>query len=235
MKQSLLEIVQTILSKMDSEHVNSIADSDEAGQIARIVKDTFYDIVSARNIPEHDRLLKLTALSDITRPTHFKYPANLKVVQTFEYNNKQVLWKDPVQFLNDMANPSDNNTLAVSDPISGATLYVRNDKDPNFYTSFDNEYIVCNSYDSSVDNSLQESKTRCWGTILPTFLIQDDFIPDIDDVLSQYLLQEATSTALSLYKSGSDPKIEQSARRLKSFMQNDKYKTGQPKHAADFE
>ena len=59
----------------------------------------------------------------------------------------------------------------------------------------------------------------------PTFSLTDSFEPDLDDTMLPYMLAEAKSTCFSLFKSGSDPKIEQSARRLKSFVQNDMYKT----------
>ena len=39
------------------------------------------------------------------------------------------------------------------------------------------------------------------------------------------LLAESKSACFSLFKGGSDPKVEQSARRLKSYVQNDQYKT----------
>ena len=213
---------------MDSEGVNSIADSDEAMQVASVVRDTFFNITSARKIPEHGRLIKLTALTDSARPTHFKYPDNVKEISRFEYNNRIVRWKDPVQFLDDMPNFGDDDTISVLDPVSGATLYVKDTKDPSFYTSFDDEYIICDSYNALVDTTLQNSKTRCWGVQHPTFDLTDDFIPDLDDVLFPYLLAEAKSTCFSVFKSGSDPKIEQPARRLKAYVQNDQHRTKLP-------
>lgn len=225
MKRTLLEMVSSILSDMDSEGVNSISDSDEAQQVASVVKDVFYNIVSARKVPEHDRLIALTALTDNTKPTHFLYPESVREIRRFEYNGHEVKWKDPVDFLNSMPSFGQDDAVAVLDPISGTTLYVRDDKDPKYYTSFDDEYIVCDSYDSAVDTTLQNSKTRCWGTQYPTFTLTDDFIPDIDDVLFPYFLAEAKSTCFSIFKSGSDPKIEQTARRLKAYVQNDLLKT----------
>ena len=225
MKRTLLEMVQSILSDMDSEGVNSISDSDEAQQIASVIQDTFYNITSARKTPEHDRLIALTALTDSARPTHFKYPDHVKEIRRFEYNGREVYWKDPVEFLDSMPNFGDDGAVAVLDPVSGTTLYVRDDKDPKFYTSFDDEYIICDSYDSAVDTTLQNSKTCCWGTQHPSFTLTDDFIPDLDDVLFPYFLAEAKSTCFSIFKSGSDPKIEQTARRLKAYVQNDLHRT----------
>ena len=62
-KKTLLQIVQNILSDMDSEDVNSLNDSIEAQQVASIVEDTYYNIIATRHIPEHQELIKLTALS----------------------------------------------------------------------------------------------------------------------------------------------------------------------------
>lgn len=228
MKRTLLELVQSILNDMDSEGVNSISDSDEAQQVASVVRDTFYNIVAARKIPEHDRLIKLTSLSDSTKPTHFLYPDSVKEIRKFEYNGREVRWKDPVTFLDDMPQFGDNDAVAVSDPISSVTLYVKDTKDPSYYTSFDDEYIICDSYDAAVDTVLQNSKTRCWGTQYPSFELTDDFVPDLDEAMSSYLLAEAKSVCFSVFKSGSDPKIEQSARRLKAYVQNDLTRTKLP-------
>lgn len=225
MKKTLLQMVQNILSAMDSENVNSISDSVEAQQVANVIQDTYFNIISARTIPEHDRLVRLTALADNTRPTHFEYPNQLKEIRLFEYDGREVYWKDPVKFLNDMPSDLSDDTIEVLDPLSGAKLYVRNNKNPRYYTSFDDQYIVCDSYDASVDTTLQSNKTRCWGTVYPTFTLSDSFIPDLDDVLHPYLLAESKSACFSLFKAGSDPKVEQSARRLKSYIQNDQTKT----------
>ena len=225
MRKTLLQLTQSILSDMDSEAVNSLSDSDEAMQIASVIQDTYFNIISARTIPEHDQLVQLTALADSTKPTHFTYPTLLKEIRIFEYNGREVFWKDPVKFLNDMPEAISDDVIEVLDPISGSKLYVRTNKDPRYYTTFDDQYIICDSYDVSVDTTLQSSKTRCWGTVRPTFQLTDTFVPDIDEVLFPYLLAEAKSACFSLFKSGSDPKIEQAARRLKSYIQNDQYKS----------
>ena len=78
MKSTLLQVVQSILSDMDSESVNAIADSVEAQQVASVVEDTYFNIIAARDIPEHNKLIPLVSLSSTARPTHFTYPARTK-------------------------------------------------------------------------------------------------------------------------------------------------------------
>ena len=225
MKRTLLELVQSILNDMDSEPVNSIFDTEEAQQVASVVRDTYFNIIAARQTPEHDELLKLTALSDSSKPTVFEYPTNVKEIRMFEYNGKEVYWKDPLKFLDNLPASGQDDTVDFTHPINNVVLTVRTDKNPRFYTSFDNQYIICDSYDSAVDTTLTEAKSRCWGTKYPTFTLSDSFIPDISETMFPYLLAESKSVCFSVFKSGSDPKIEQAARRLKSYVQNDRYKT----------
>jgi hypothetical protein len=231
MKRTLLEMTQSILSDMDSEGVNSISDTVEATQIASVIEDTFFNIIAARDIPEHKQLIKLTSLSNSAKPSHFTYPANTRKLELVQYNigtttpnYKTIVYVDPMTFISRM-DESSSNVVVVTDVKGGTPLYIRNDRMPSYYTSFDDENIVMDSFDISVDVILQTSKTRAYGYIYPTFNQTDDFTPDVDDTMLPYLLAEAKSVCFSLFKSGSDPKIEQSARRLKSFVQNDMYKT----------
>jgi hypothetical protein len=224
-------MVQSILSDMDSEDVNSISDSIEAQQIASVIQDTYFNIIAAREIPEHKQLLQITSLSNNQKPTHFRYPNNTKEIEKLFYNTSytgstytEVYFLEPLEFLN-RVDESATNTLQVDTVAGNVPVFIMTDRMPKYYTSFDDDNIIMDSYDVSVEAILQTSKTRAYGTIYPSFQITDTFEPDLDDTMLPYLLAEAKSTCFSLFKSGSDPKVEQAARRLKSYVQNDMYKT----------
>lgn len=229
MRTTLLKIVQSILNDMDSESVNSISDTVEAQQIGSIVEDTYYNMISAREIPEHNKLMTLTALSNTDRPTHFSYPTNTKNIERIEYNIGTVSDKDfriidfvdPTTFLDKM----DESAKLVATIDGNISIFVSTDLPPSYYTSFDDEYLIMNSHDSAVETTLQSSKVRAVGSTYPTFSQTDSFEPDLDNTLLPLLLAESKSACFSLFKGGSDPKVEQAARRLKSYVQNDQYKS----------
>lgn len=236
MKTTLLELVQSILSDMDSEAVNSISDSVEAQQVASVIEDTYFNIISNREIPELKRIINLTSLSDSTRPTHFQYPDNVKQLEQVRYNTAlttgitytTIPYIEPLDFISRQSTNVDATAIIqVTDVNSSAVLLIRNDVMPTYYTSFDDKYLVFNSYDASVENTLQASKTMAYGTVYPIFSITDSFEPHLDDNMMPYLLAESKSVCFSLFKSGSDAKVEQAARRLKSYVQNDMYRTKQ--------
>ena len=230
MKRTLLQIVQNILSDMDSEDVNSISDSIEAEQIASVVRDVYYNMVSTRMIPEHQELIRLVSLSNSARPTHFQVPESVKRIDFLRYNIsttngtefKEIEYIEPLVFL--ALNRDGDNVDTVYDVNGNTPILVRNNKMPDYYTSFDDLHIVMDSYDSNVDNILAESKTQALGHKVPDFSINDNFTPDLDEVLFPYLIAESKSTCFSLFKSGVDQKIEQAARRQKSYMQSDMYR-----------
>ncbi len=229
MKTTLLQIVQSILSDMDSEGVNSITDTVEAQQIASVVEDTYYNMIAARDIPEHNKLMSLTAMGDSAKPTHFRYPTNTKHVERIEYNvgtaadkNFRVIdFVEPVVFLDRM----DEDDLLVETYDGNLDIFVTSNEPPSYYTSFDDNYIIMNAYDSSIDSTLQASKVRAFGSTYPAFSQIDAHEPDLDNTMMPLLLAEAKSACFSLFKGGSDPKVEQSARRLKSYIQNDMHKS----------
>lgn len=234
LKKTLLEIVQDILNDLDSDEVNSIDDSLEAAQVAMIVESVFYGIISTQDVPEHSELLKLTALSDSDYPTHFQMGDNVKGFNTIWYDTSdtgafeytEVYWCDPVEFLRRTDGLTSNYTT-VSDKNGGTKIRIQNNAHPTFYTSFDDEYVIFNSHKSTVDSTLQESKVRAYGTVYPVFSQTDNYIPDLDAVYFPMLIAEAKSMSAEIMKGATSAKLEQAARRQRSYIQNDKYRTKQ--------
>ena len=235
MKYTLLEMTQKVLNVMDSEDVSTISDTVEAMQVASIIEDVYFSTIIPRQVTSHKELLKLVALSDSTHPTHLKYGDNVKELEAVYYDVSTVSgvveWKEidyvsPMDFLSMTDNMTDNS-LAVTDIAGGTTLTVGNDSAPTYYTSFDNEHIVMDSYDSAVDTTLQESKTRAYGTKFPTFSQTDTFVPDLDEAQFPYFLSECMSTCLITLKGEANPKIEQRSRRLRYLTQSDTSRTKQ--------
>ena len=144
MKMTLLEMTQSILSDMDAEEVNSIGDTTEATQVASIIRDTYYNMVANRTIPEHKQMTKLVAMTDNTRPTHFMYGDATKLEQVWydkskdgSFQYEEVNWREPLEFVRLTDGVTGSNYMTVNDPRSGTKIRIRTDATPSFYTSFD--------------------------------------------------------------------------------------------------
>lgn len=84
-QQSLLTIVQNILSSLDSDEVNSISDTTESLQIANIVQNKYYDILSRGDLPENEDLFQLTPSNDTTKPTLMTIPSGTGRINWIKY------------------------------------------------------------------------------------------------------------------------------------------------------
>ena len=231
-KKTLIEIVKEILSDMDSEDVNSISDSVEAQQVASIVQSTYYNIISTRDIAHHDRLIKLSAYSDTDYPTHYSYADTIKNITTVWYNVgtlaapewREIKFLEPEDFLKRSDSVSEDCQV-VAEPTTGVLLKIQTNAHPFFYTTFDDTNLVFNSFDNTVEDTLQESKLRVLGSVFPTFTVDDDHTPNLAPQYFPYLIAESKSMAFDVLKGGTTPKVDQAARRQKAYVQNDKYRT----------
>lgn len=70
-----------------------------------------------------------------------------------------------------------------------------NDRSPCYCTVIKNYYVLFDSYDSVVDDTLQSSKTMAMGRIVPHFRMEDSFVPDLADEQFQLLFNEAKALA----------------------------------------
>jgi len=244
-KLSLLEIVQDILNDLDSDEVNSINDTVEALQIAAIVKTTYLEIISNRNWPHLKELVQLTASGTTARPTHMTIPTGVQEVLWINYNKQKstgtkaqyttISYRDPEDFILrvNARDSSASNVLEVTDP-SGIRLNIITDTAPSFYTSFNDEVLVFDSYDSDVDSTLQTSKTQMYVYKEPTLSIADATIPDLPAKNFPYLLAEAKSVAFNVLRQAPNAKEEQRSRRQRTWSAREKWRTGKSLNTPDF-
>lgn len=217
---TVLDMTQKILSAMDSDEVNSINDTLEATQIAEVIESTYYNIISGKDWPHLFELFQLTASGDNTKPTHMSLPDTYLEIKWLKYNKRNstdtkdkfedVIYKDPEEFINllNVRDETESNVTEVTD-ASGIVLKILNDIAPTYYTSFDNENIIFDSYDSGVNTTLISSKTQCYGKKEPTFTLSDSFVPDLPVAMFSYLLNESKATCFVEMKQTQNPKAEQ--------------------------
>ena len=229
MSTTLLDMVQDILSDMDADEVNSISDTIEAEQVARIVIATFNNMAATSTWANSKNLVTLTASGDNTIPTHMTLPADVKELISINYDKRltstgrkqydEVLYKYPDDFLRYIngRDSSATNTLTVTDP-SGIELLILNDAQPTYFTSFDDTTIVFDSYYSSVDNTLQSSKVQALAYIFPTLAMKDSSIIDLPVDVIPGLREEATSRAQLKLRQFQDVKAEQAASHQRRYV-----------------
>ena len=230
MKKTLLQIVQDILNDMDSDEVNSIDDTVESQQVASIVRQCYEEIIGNRDWPHLKKITNLDSVVDITRPTHFRVPENLKEMVEFKYDCQRlsdqgrVMYREmdflfPDEFLK-LVHQRDNtrdDTQTVT-LHGGVKLFVLNNQPPQYWTTFDDDYIVLDAYQADIENTLMASKSIITAYFEPTWNHLDDAVPDLPTEAFAMLTEEAKSTAFSALKQMANQKAEQKAQRQQRWL-----------------
>lgn len=236
-KMTLLEIVQNILGAMGSDEVSSIGDTIEAYDVAQEVQTTFYELLGGMEAPYRSNVFQLEALSDTTRPTHMKIPPTVKDIDElyFDYQTDsktswtRLTYLPPTEFLKlSIQRSSDTAAFSTTD-LSGVPLYVLNDADPQYFTSFDDEHVVFDSYDATKMSTLTEIRTLGMGTIMPSFSLEDTHIPALPADAFPLLLSEAKQACFINIKQVSNAKEDQRSRRQRVRRMNNQ-RRAKPDH-----
>jgi hypothetical protein len=91
MKLTNLEYVQSILSSLGSDEVNSVSDTTESLQVLNILKTVYFNIISRTLPPEHKQLIQLDPSLDPDAPTLMYVPDGIKSIEWIKYYDSNTL------------------------------------------------------------------------------------------------------------------------------------------------
>lgn len=183
---TVLQIVQRILSALDSDNVSSFSETVESEQVKLLI-DTVYDKLLDDypwyHLLDHGNL-------EVTATAHkMKIPNTVQQVNWIKYNKEDVEYITPKE----MQDILDNRDITLSNVDSNGAI---NDDDPTYWTSFDDEYITFDSYNSSLVASLSNAEF----IRKPATLSEDTDIPDLPDRLHNVLLDGVFEEAFRTMK-----------------------------------
>ena len=224
MSRNLLYVVQRVAEKLDLDTIDSINDSQDAILIAREAEDTFYDLISRNEWPERYDLLEVQSVSDTTLPTALRLPDNFLRIDSLRYDVtdpsvdtitdiKNLEQLSPEEFLEIVYARNDSLDEVFTADYKGTPIYLLNNEAPKYYTTFDNETIVMDSWIQTVETTVQGSKSVARGSSTPTWQHDDTFIIPMDTVTFPLYLSELTA-ACSVYLNGVQSQEDERRRRL---------------------
>ena len=224
-KITLVEIVQDILSDADSDDVNSISDTVEADQCARVVRDCFDQIVDLHDL-EHIKTVKQLEATSSSTPNVMDRPEGFHSIEWIKYdikasasdpqNFEYIDYMEPDRFLERVQSRStdDSNVTAIT-LSTGIVVPIITDKAPQVYTVMDtgSDEIVFDSYDSDLETNLQASKSLAYGTQRPTLTLSDTATMVLPRHLETLVKREARALFFDLYKDGTTREVDRTRRR----------------------
>jgi len=237
MKYTLLKMTQKILSSMGSDEVNTIADTVESQDVATVIEECYYDIVTSANLKEHDTLFKLEPSKSDLKPTVMYLPDNVQELITLQYNigtlentNYQDVCYIPYHQFMQMTNALDITNETVGNmyvDIDGDSFEFKynNNHHPTVWTTPDDSTVLFDAFDNREEDTLTRDRVSCIGSRIPKFKFEDTFVPDLDAQQFQLLLQSAKAQCFVEIKQTVNSKAEKKERRHRILSEKNKDRT----------
>lgn len=241
MKYNLLQLTQSVLRSIKGEAVNSISDTQESADVADIIKECYYTIVSRMDLPETKTLIELEASGDNTQPVLMYMPDNVYTIEWLKYDIQSIADPEPnwreidylplknfVEYVNNLnTDEATVGEMTLTLNADNITFKYKNDTGPKYYTTIDDERIIFDAYDSSTDTWLQKTKTQAYGIRITDWESSDTFTPNLDAHQFQLLLKEAKAMAWQEMKSIDNVAAQRSARQLMISAKNKRNRVNQ--------
>lgn len=248
-KDTILDIVQDILADADGDEVNSISDTIESDQAARIVRSEFNMIVDEFDLKTQETLTQLQATSSAT-PAQMTRPEGFHSMEWIKYDRRVLVTDDPdfqrVNYLaprkfldlTDRRTISDAEVETMALGNSGHLLQIRNDQAPQWWTILEGyDDIIFDGYDKALETNLQTSKSLVRGVQRPTLTLADTTVPDLPQNLMVLLRNRVRAFYFDVFKDGTTKEVDKRQRNSEVRSQRKKYVTKrlqQQRTGADF-
>lgn len=236
MKYTLLEAVQLILSAMESDEVDSYDANPESLSVALLLKSVFYDVATEVGLPQHETLLELNASGDSAKPVLMTVPSNVAKINWIKYDNKAstdtysdykfvqfMPFPEFIDFQHGLAGNANVAEMVISQNSESFPVLYSTDAPPTYYTRTDDNQIIFNSYDNSLESTLQKSKTMVHGWTYPSWTMENTFTPDLEPAQFAYYINKAKARAFYELKQQVNQEAAGEARRQKITLQKKKF------------
>lgn len=235
--KTVLQYVQATLNVMDSDNVDDISDTLESLQIANHLENVYYELLERQDWSFLHQAINITAAADTSSPTKFSIDSSTRSIDWLRYNTatdgteydpRNLRYIEPEEFVLRLSGGIDSDSHTLVTVGSSIRFYVSNDRMPEFWTSFDDENIFMDAYDSDLESTLTTARIDGWGVVIPTFQVDNTHTPDIPEHMVQLLQSELNRQSFKHFKQQESTTDEQKARRQLAQQRRRESKVSRP-------
>lgn len=160
MRQTALELVNDLLEAGDQDSVSTISESEEAQQALSIINRAYLKLIHDIDWVHRRILIKLDTATGTTTtwdidtypalPWVMRIPTNVESIHQVYYDVKRMVYNTPEVFQH----------LIIEKNRDTVERGFRTDRRPLVYTSFDDQFLTFDAFDSSVETQLSSTRSE---------------------------------------------------------------------------
>lgn len=192
MRQTALELVNDILEAGDQDSVFTISESEEAQQALSILNRAYLKLIHDIDWVHRRILARLSTATGTTTtwnldtypdlPWVMKIPNDVESIYQVYYDVKRMIYNTPEVFQH----------LIIERNRDDVTRGFRTDRRPLIYTSFDDQFLTFDAFDSTVETQLSSVRAEVLVTkFTGTDLTNDTDILDLPNRFYDALIEKA--------------------------------------------
>lgn len=201
LKKSLLQVVQSVLGAMESDAVDTIGETPESEQVVMIAQEVYEELATYQDIPQFQKVSQMLGSNSVSLATVMKIPADCTDIGIIRYKQfsdsgrvkmERIEYQDKNTFLDSQLCLDTSDTAKVGENVFPDNIRIPyyKDRNPCYWTSFDDETIVFDAVNTNYENTLTNDNSLVISYVVPEFKLEDTFlIPLPDQLQSQYLAQ----------------------------------------------
>lgn len=224
MAYTLLEMVQRVARKLNSDEVSELDETIESSDIAHEVLDTFEDLMhnteweflkhQPRKLAEKlngQSVVSLRLPSDVVHIESLMYECQTDA--TSDRIFREIKYLSPAEFQQmTLGRKLDTNCVEVT--VGEFRIRVFNDTPPSYFTSFDEKEIVFDSYNAAIDTTgVVATKTAAIAKVVLLGTYSETWSPSVPEFIYNLWYHEAVARCSSCIRGVEDGRSERMARR----------------------
>ena len=232
MKYTLLSIIQKVGSEIKSDEITELDETIEAIDIRNEVQNTFDDLMSTWEwefLKHRPRQLDVSVLDAEAEPPtreviRLALPPDVKHIEKLMYNATVSSGADPVFKNLQYLAPAEFHELVLKrkldsnieeyDVGDGVRVRVYNDREPSYFTSYDEASVVFDSYLKTEDaDGIDPTKTAVIATITMVSGDGATWTPAVPEYIHNLWFQESVSRCSAQVRGVENARFERQARR----------------------
>jgi len=238
MPMTVLEAVNEYLDAVDGFRIDTLQDTDEAQRAARILRRVFYRLFTTNTDNQHEGQLRTLEPSGVSPlyPTSILLPEDIQRVQgsRVEYmidpvkaQYKLLTYLHPEEFIDYVRGRTALTPGAQVVVVpGGVSITVLTNKQPDYWTSFDDRTLVFDSWNTEDSATIVSARCRMFVQNNTPFFVGDEFLIPLPDHLLPVLLDNFIDEAALLMRNEALPRTAQHARAGRIKLQQDHRRTG---------